>query len=83
MQKLLDDNDVLIISSADNEGKSIVAERFIRTLKANIYKEMTANNSDCYLDYLNKLVDEYNNSYHCCIGKKPVDATVFFFECKN
>ena len=35
---------------------------------------MTANNSKSYLDYLNKLLDEYNNSYHHSNGKKPIDA---------
>ena len=35
---------------------------------------MTANASKSYLSYLNKLVDEYNNTYHCSIGKKPIDA---------
>ena len=54
------------------EGKSVVAEGFIRTLlKSKIYKKMTGNNCKSYLDYLNKLVDEYNNPYHCSIGKKP------------
>ena len=53
-----------------NEGKSIVAERFIKTLKGKIYKKMTVNDSKSYLGYLNKLVDQYNNTYHCSIGKK-------------
>ena len=35
---------------------------------------MTANNNKSYLSYLNKLVDEYNNSYHYSISKKPIDA---------
>ena len=57
------------------EGKSIVAEGFIRTLlKSKIYKKMTGNNCKSYLDYLNKLVDEYNNPYHCSTGKKPFHA---------
>ena len=43
-------------------------ERFIRTLKSKIYIKIA------YLGYLNKLVDEYNNSYHRSIGKKPIDA---------
>ena len=55
-----------------NEGKSVVAERFIRTLKGKIYKKMTANDSKSYLGYLNKLVD--NSTYQHSIDKKPVDA---------
>ena len=35
---------------------------------------MKSNDSKCYLGYLNKLADEYNNSYHCSFGKKPIDA---------
>ena len=49
--------------------KSVVAEMFIRTLKSEIYKIMTASNSKSYLGYLNKLVDEYNDTYHYSIGK--------------
>ena len=35
---------------------------------------MTADDSKSYLDYLNKLIDQYNNTYHCSIDKKPVDV---------
>ena len=35
---------------------------------------MAANNKKSYLDFLNKFVDEYNNTYHHSIGKKSVDA---------
>ena len=35
---------------------------------------MTGNGSKSCLSYLNKLVDQYNNAYHCSIGKRPVDA---------
>ena len=38
---------------------------------------MTANNSKSRLDYLNKLVDQYSNTYHRSIGKKPIDAGHF------
>ena len=67
MQKWFDDNGILI-HSTHNGGKSVAAERFIRTLKGKIYK-MTAPNSRSYLDYLDKLVDEYNNIYHRSIVK--------------
>ena len=65
MQEWLDSN--VLMYSAHNEGKSVITERFIKTLKAKIYKKMTANNSKSYLRYLNKLVDQYNNTYHHCI----------------
>ena len=57
MQKWLDDNDVLMYSTC-NQGKSGVAEKFARTLKSKIYKNMTANNNRFYLGYMNKLLDE-------------------------
>ena len=56
------------------EGKSKITERFIKTLKPKIYKEMTANRSKSYLLYLNKLVDQYSNTYHHSINKKPISA---------
>ena len=55
-----------------NEDQSVVAERCIRTLKGKIYKKVKTNDSKSYLDFLNKLVDEYNNTY-CSIGKGPID----------
>ena len=57
MQKLLDDNDILIYLT-HNEAKSVVAERFMRTLKDKIYKQMTANDSKSYLSISNKFIDE-------------------------
>ena len=57
-----------------NEGKSVFAERVIRTLKNKIYKHMTAISKNVYFDVLNDIVDEYNNTYHKTIKMKPVDA---------
>ena len=61
MQEWLDNNDILMYSK-HNEIKSVIAERFIRTLKSKIYKEITAIGSKSCLSYLNKLVDHYNNT---------------------
>ena len=62
--------------STHNEGKSVVAERFIRTLKSNIYKYMTSisKNVNVYIDKLDNIVDEYNNTYHATIKMKPIDV---------
>ena len=73
MQEWLDNINILMYST-HNEGKSVIAERFIKTLKAKIYKKMTANDSKPYLSYLNKLVDQYNNTYHRSIDKEPINA---------
>ena len=73
MPEWLENNDIFIFLTY-NEGKSVITERFIRTLKAKIYKKMTANDSRTYLSYLNKMVDQYNNTYHHSINKKPINA---------
>ena len=75
MQKWLDDN--ILIYSTHNKGKSVVSETFIKTLKGKIYNKMTANDSKSCPSYLNKLVDEYNNTYHHSISKKHVDVNYY------
>ena len=54
--------------------KSVVAERFIRTLKTKIYKYMTSLLKNVYLDKLDDIMSEYNNTYHRTIKMKPVDV---------
>ena len=60
--------------STHNEGKSVAAERFIRTLKHKIYKHMTAISKNRYFDVLDDIVDDYNNTYHRTIKMKPIDV---------
>ena len=60
--------------STHNEGKSVVAERFIRTLKSKIYKYMTSISKNAYIDKLDDIADEYNNTYHTTIKMKPIDV---------
>ena len=75
MQEWLDNNDRQLIYSTHNEGKSVISETLkAKTLRAKLYKKMTANDRKSYLGYLNKLVDQYNNTYHHFINKKPVNA---------
>ena len=57
-----------------NEVKSVVAERFIRTLKNKIYKCMTWVSKNVYVDKLDDIVNEYNNTSNRKIKMKPVDA---------
>ena len=57
-----------------NERKSVVAESFIRTLKNKIYKYMTAIAKSVYVDKLDDIVNEYNNTYHRTIKMKPIDV---------
>ena len=60
--------------STYNEGKSVVAERFIRTLKNKIYKYMTTISKNVYFDVLDDIVEKYNNTYHKTIKMKPADV---------
>ena len=60
--------------STHSEGKSVVAERFIRTLKSKMYKYMTSISKNVYIDKLDDIVNEYNNKYHRTIKMKPVDV---------
>ena len=60
--------------STNNEGKSVVAERFIRTLKSKIYKHMTSISKNVCIDKLNDIVDKYNNTYHTTIKIKPINV---------
>ena len=61
--------------STYNEGKSVVAERFIRTLKSKIFKHMTAISKKVYFDVLDDIVNKYNNTVHTTIKMKPIDIT--------
>ena len=49
--------------SIHNKGKSVVVERFIRTLKNKIY-----------FDVLDDIINKYNNTVHRTIKMKPVDV---------
>ena len=72
-KKWLKNNDIEMYS-IHNEGKSVVAERFIRTLKTKIYKYLTSVLKNVYIDKLDDIVGEYNNTYHRTIKMKPVDV---------
>ena len=60
--------------STHNEGKSIVAERFIWTSKNKIYKYMASISKNLYIDKLDEIVSKYNNTYHRTIKMEPVDV---------
>ena len=69
----LQENNIEIYST-HNEGKSVVAERFTRTLKTKIYKYVTSISKNVYIDKSDDIVNKYNNTYHGTIKMKPVDA---------
>ena len=72
-KKWLSHNDIIMYSTY-NEGKSVVAERFIRTLKTKLYKHMTAIGKNVYYDVLDDIVYKYNNTKHSTIKMKPIDV---------
>ena len=71
-KKWLSDNDIIMYSTY-NEGKSVVAERFIRTLKSKLYKHMTAIGKNIYYDVLDDVVNKYNNNINN-IKMEPIDV---------
>ena len=60
--------------STYNEGKSVVAETFIKTLKNKIFKHMTAISKNIYFDALDDIVNKYNNTVHRTIKMKPINV---------
>ena len=60
--------------STYNEGKSVVAEKFTRTLKNKIFKHIIAISKNVYFDVLEDIVDKYNNTVHGTIKMKPIDV---------
>ena len=78
MPEWLGNNDISMYST-HNEGRSVIAERFIRPLKAKIYKKMTANGGKSCLSYFNKLVDEYHKSYNHSINKNLFVLIILFW----
>ena len=61
------------MNSTHNEGKSDIAERFIKTFKNKIYKYMTSISKNVYVDKLDDIVNKYDNTYHRTIKMKLVD----------
>ena len=73
LKKWLKDKDIEMYST-HNEGKSVIAERFIRTLKTKTYKYMTSISENVYINKLDDIISEYNNTYHRTINMKPLDV---------
>ena len=67
-------SDDIIMYSTYNEDKSVVAERFIRTLKNKLYKHMTAASKNVCYDVLDDVLNKYNNTKHSAIKMKPIDV---------
>ena len=61
--------------STENEEKSSVVERWVRTMKEKMWKYFTDNNTNVYIDILPDLVKDYNNTRHSSIKMTPVEAS--------
>ena len=73
MKSWSEKNDIEMYST-HNEGKSVVAERFIRAKKNKIYKHMTSISKNMYIDKLDDIVNEYNNTKRRTTKMKPNDV---------
>ena len=61
--------------STENEEKSSVVERWNRTMKEKMFKYFSANSTRKYIDILDELVEDYNNTVHSSIKMTPVEAS--------
>ena len=62
--------------STENEGKSSVIERFNRTNKEKLFRFLSPNNRRKYVDILDLLVEQYNNTIHSSIKMTPKEASL-------
>ena len=74
LKDLVEKNKVTLYST-ENEEKSSVCERWNRTIKTKMWKQLTVQGNTMYLDMLPKLVEQYNNTKHSSIKMTPVEAS--------
>ena len=67
-------NDNREMYSVDNERNSVVTKRFIRILRNKTYKYMTSTSENVYIDKLDEIVNQYNNTFHRTTKMMPVDV---------
>ena len=85
MKSWLEENNIEIYS-IHNERRSVIAERFIRTLKTKICQYRTSISKNVYIDKLDGVVNKYSNTYLNTIKMKPIDVkdnTCVDFDKKN
>ena len=74
-QTFFKNNNIKWYHTYNRDIKCSICERYNRTILNKIYKNFTLNNNTIYINDLNKLTNEYNNSYHRSIKMKPIDAS--------
>ena len=67
-----DVKDLIELYSTENEEKSSIVERWIRTMKEKMWKYFSAKSTNVYMNVLSDLVKEYNNPRHSSIKMTPV-----------
>ena len=70
-----DVKELVELYSTENEEKSSVVERWIRTMKERMWRYFTDNNTNRYVDVLPDLIKGYNNTRHSSIKMTPVEAS--------
>ena len=70
-----DVKDLVELYSTENEEKSSIAERWVRTIKEKMWKYFTDNNTYNYIDVLPDLVEDYNNTVHSSTKLTPKEAS--------
>ena len=70
-----DVKELIELYTTENEEKSSIVERWIRTMKEKMWKYFTDNNTYNYMDVLPELVEDYNNTVHSSTKLKPIDAS--------
>ena len=70
-----DVRDLVELYATENEEKSSIAERWIRTMKEKMFKYFTDYNTNKYIDVLPDLVEDYNNTVHSSTKLTPTDAS--------
>lgn len=73
-KNMLKNYNIKLYSTFSNK-KAAVIERFNRTLKGKMWREFSVNGSFKWIDILNDLLKEYNNSIHRTIKMKPAEVT--------
>ena len=75
-KRLLEKYDIRLFHTQNYDVKAAMAERAIRTIKSKLYKYITANHTEKWMDALSKITDNYNNTYHSIIKEKPNNVTL-------
>ena len=75
-QGMLKRHGIKFYTSENEDLKASVVERFNRTLKTKMFRYLTNKNTRRYVDVLDDMLHQYNNTYHRSIGMAPVEVDV-------